>query len=106
MTDSQTSNTVPSVTVTPAGGERSGDSVYSLDKAVYNTFYFAAYGVTFFALALGKLLPWNSAAYDGLRDGAVAASAAMKTAEDRSEQSPRNTNIDLTGTTVAGGAPI
>lgn len=104
MTDSQTPNPVQSFT--PANGESGVDADHSLDKAVYNTFYYAAYGVTFFALALGRLIPWNSAAYDGLRDGAVAATTAMKNAEERSEQARRNTNIDLTGTTVVGGVPV
>lgn len=104
MTDSQTS--YPVQPPPPTGSESGGNSDHSLDKAVYNTFYYAAYGVTFFALALGKLIPWNSAAYDGLRDGAVAATTAMKTADERSEQARRNTNIDLTGTTAVGGAPV
>lgn len=48
------------------------------NKVVYDTFYYAAYGVTFGVLTIAKLLPLDNIVGNAVRDGAVAARDAMK----------------------------
>jgi predicted S18 family serine protease len=52
--------------VLPAVGEL-------ITKTLYGTFYYAAFGVTFTALTIAKLIPTDSPVAHGLHDGAEAA---------------------------------
>jgi hypothetical protein len=49
-----------------------------VSKALYGGCYYAAYGVTFGALTVGKLIPTDNAVVHGLQDGAEAAAADIQ----------------------------
>lgn len=58
-------------TVLPAVGK-------FLSKALYDGCYYAAYGVTFGALTVAKLIPTDNALVHGIQDGAEAAAADVQ----------------------------
>lgn len=53
----------------------------ALHKGVYNTFYYATYGVVFGALVVGRLIPSNNAMGEGVHDGFEAAKKAVEERE-------------------------
>lgn len=53
----------------------------ALHKGVYNTFYYATYGVVFGTLVVGRLIPSNNAMGEGVHDGFEAARKAVEARE-------------------------
>lgn len=66
-----------------AASESTANHAQFFSKAVYNTFYYSSYYVTFAALTVAKALPLDNAAGHGMHDGAVAARDALQKADEQ-----------------------
>lgn len=66
-----------------------------IHKGVYNTFYYATYGVVFGALVVGRLIPTNNAMGEGVHDGFEAAKKAFEEREEAAEAVPLDEGVAM-----------